>query len=165
MELENNQIKQTYIRLLIDSSKKKLEILRELMQISEQQEALLRSEAFEEDLFSQTISQKDTLLNQLNELDNGFERIYDSVKEELKENKYRYEVEIKTLQEYITTITDTGVKLQALELRNKAKLETVLATIRKDIRSTKVSSQTAAKYYKTMTNQNEAQSFFYDKKK
>jgi flagellar biosynthesis/type III secretory pathway chaperone len=165
MGLDDNQIKQTYIQLLIDSSKRKQDILHELMQVTEQQEISLNQETFDEDSFSQTLTQKDVLLNQLNELDTGFERIYTSVNDELRDNKYRYEVEIKTLQEYISSITDISIKLQALELRNKAKLEAVLSAKRREIRKSKVSSQTVAKYYKTMSNQNEAQAFFYDKKK
>jgi flagellar biosynthesis/type III secretory pathway chaperone len=165
MELESSKTNQTYIQLLIDSSKMKMNVLKELTLITEQQEELLKKETFEEDLFSQTISQKDKLLNQLIDLDQGFERIYSSVKDELTNNKHRYEVEIRTLQEYIASITDLSVKLQALELRNKTKLEAVLATKRRDIRKSKVSSQTATNYYKTMTNQHEVQSFFYDKKK
>lgn len=165
MELDNSGTKVAYIQLLIDTSKKKLDILKELMLVTERQEELMNTEAFDEDQFSQTISAKDELLKRLIELDQGFERIYNSVQDELKDNRYRYEVEIKTLQEYISSITDVSVKLQALELRNKTKLETVLAAKRRDIGKSKVSSSTAAKYYKTMTNQNEAQSFFYDKKK
>ncbi|MDF2487259.1 MAG: hypothetical protein K0R46_3427 [Herbinix sp.] len=165
MELESSKTNQTYIQLLIDSSKMKMNVLKELTLITEQQEELLKKETFEEDLFSQTISQKDKLLNQLIDLDQGFERIYSSVKDELTNNKHRYEVEIRTLQEYIASITDLSVKLQALELRNKTKLEAVLAIKRRDIRKSKVSSQTATNYYKTMTNQHEVQSFFYDKKK
>ena len=164
MELDRNQTNQTYIRLLIDSSNRKQGILKELMLITEQQEMLLKQEDFEEDLFSLTIEQKEALLIRLNELDSGFEQIYSNVKEELKDNRFRYEIEIKTIQEQITAITDTSVRLQALEQRNKLRLEAVLAAKRKDIRSSKVSSQTAAKYYKTMTNQNEVQALFYDKK-
>lgn len=165
MELDSHRTKQTYIRLLIDTSNKKLDILRELMFLTEQQEKILNQELFEEDSFTQTIEQKEELINRLNELDNGFEQIYDSVKEEIKNNKYRYETEINALQEYISAITDLSVGLQALEQRNKARLEMVLIAKRKEIRSSKVSSQTASKYYKTMTKQNEVQSFFYDKKK
>ncbi len=165
MEIESNKTKQTYIQLLIDSSRKKQEVLKELILISERQEELLKQEAFEEDPFSLTISQKEELLDRLIKLDEGFEQIYDSVKEELASNKYRYEVEIRTLQEYITSITDLSVKLQALELRNKSRLDGVLAFKRRDIRKSKISSRTAANYYKTMTNQHEVPSFFYDKKK
>lgn len=165
MELHNNKTEQTYIQLLIDASKKKLEVLNNLMEITENQEKLMSLEAFDEDVFSQTIVQKEELLVSLDKLDSGFELIYDRAKDELLSNRYRYEVEIRTLQEYITSVTGISVKLQALEQRNKSKLELILSDKRREIRKSKVSNQTAANYYKTMTNQHEVQSFFYDKKK
>ncbi len=165
MELDNHATKQAYIRLLIDTSRKKLQILQQLTDITEKQETILNLESFDEDCFLQTIAQKNEHLDQLAELDQGFEQIFGSVKDELVENKYRYETEIKVLQEYIISITDFSMKLQALEQRNKAKLETILTSKRRDIRKSKISSQTAVNYYKTMTHQHETQSFFYDKKK
>lgn len=165
MELQNKESKQAYIRLLVDASAKKLDILNKLMQTTEKQEELMRAEVFDEDSFSETIRQKEVLLKELNDIDNGFEQIYNSVKEELIGNKYRYEIEIKALQDYITSVTDISIRLQVLEQRNKSKLEVVLSEKRKEIRKMRVSNQTAANYYKTMTNQHEVQSFFYDKKK
>lgn len=165
MELDSNMTKQAYIQLLIDVTRRKLDVMQKLMQITDDQEELMSPENFDENQFSQTISEKDELLNQLMELDQGFDQIYSSVKDELLANKYRYEVEITSLQEYITLITDISIRLQASEQRNKNKLELLLATRRREIKQSKVSSQTAVKYYKTMTNQNEVQSFFYDKKK
>lgn len=165
MELDNSMTKQAYIQLLIDVTRKKLDVMQKLMQITDAQEELMCPENFDEDGLSLTISEKDEQLNHLLELDQGFEKIYNSVKDELMVNKYRYEVEITTLQEYITSITDISIRLHASEQRNKNKLELLLAARRREIKQSKVSSQTAVKYYKTMTNQHEVQSFFYDKKK
>lgn len=165
MELDNGATKQAYIQLLIDTSRKKLQILQVLADITEDQEKILNSETFDDDRFLQTISGKEEQLTSLTDLDDGFEQIYSSVKDELVQNKFRYETEIATLQEYITSITDLSVRLQAMEQRNKVKLEMILSSKRREIRMSKISSQSAANYYKTMTQQHETQSFFYDKKK
>ncbi len=165
MELDKLKTKQVYIQLLVDASVKKSELLYSLIEITQQQEELIEQSAFEEDAFLETVSRKEELLKRLEELDHGFDQTFEHVREELVGNKYRYEAEIRTLQEHIAEISDRSVKLQAMELRNRAKLEALLTRKRKEIRRSMVSSRTAAAYYKTMSNQNEEQSFFYDKKK
>ena len=165
MKLDNHAAKQAYVQLLIDASRKKTEVLKRLMEITKEQEDLMGSEDFDDERFLHTISLKEEQLKDLDELDRGFDQIFDNIKQELTDHKYRYEPEIKALQGYITTITDMSVQLQAMELRNKTKLEALLVCKRKEIRKSKISSQAAVKYYKTMTSQNEGQSYFYDKKK
>lgn len=157
--------KQVYIQLLIEVSKSKSEILQELIEITGKQGDLLRMESFDEELFQQTITQKEEQLRRLEELDRGFDQTFESVREELVGNKYKYEAEIKALQEYITAITDRSVALQAMEQRNRASLEAVLVHKRREMRKSLVSTRTASAYYKTMTNQNEIPACFYDKKK
>lgn len=164
MGLENQTTKQTYIGLLAEILKKKIEVLKLLMDLSVQQEQILTAEAFDEDLFLTTIDQKDEQINRLNTLDEGFDKIYNGVKEELSVDKVSYTSEILLMKDLITEITDMSVKLQAIEKRNKEKLEKVLVEKRKEIKNFRVSNQTATNYYKTMAQQHEAQSYFYDKK-
>ena len=67
MELNDNA-KGTYIQLLIDSLKKKHEVLDELMQITTKQQAIIDSESFMEDEFLETISLKEEHIKELEEL-------------------------------------------------------------------------------------------------
>jgi len=164
MDLVNNTTKQAYVQLLIDVLKKKSVVLNRLMDITKQQEKLAASVSFDEEQFLQTISLKDELIQNLLELDNGFEQLYGSVKEELNGNKEKYVTEISLLKEQISYITDLNVTLQALENRNKSKLDIIFSQKRRDIKNARISSKTASNYYKTSANQHEAQSFFYDKK-
>lgn len=164
MGIDNQTTKQTYIGLLAEILRKKLEVLKLLMELSEQQEQILSSEAFDEDQFLTTIDQKEEQINRLNTLDEGFDKVYNGVKQELSEDKVSYTSEILLMKDLITEITDMSVKLQAIEKRNKEKLEQVLVEKRKEIKNFRVSNQTATNYYKTMAQQHEAQSYFYDKK-
>ncbi|MDF2944215.1 MAG: hypothetical protein K0S01_3073 [Herbinix sp.] len=164
MELENHTTKQAYIQLLADTLKKKTEVLDLLMNLSEQQDSIISSEDFDEEQFLQTITLKEEQIDSLTKLDAGFEQLYESVKVELETGRAKYTIEISALKERITEITDLSVKLQALEKRNKSKLEVLLAQKRKVIKNSRISNQTAANYYKTMAKQHEAQSVFYDKK-
>lgn len=165
MDIHDNTTKQAYIQLLIDTLEKKKKLLGWLMNVTKQQEEIMTSDVFDSDLFDQTINIKNEHLQNLTMLDEGFEKVYEGVRDELSVNKRKYEPEIKTLQGLITDITDLSVKLQALEKRNKTKMDYVLSKKRKEIRDTRLSSKTVTNYYKSMNQQHEVQSVFYDKKK
>lgn len=165
MELEGLSTREAYVQLLIDSLKRKTEILEKLIKLTKQQEGIIASDPFNEDEFLKTISDKEEQILLLSKLDDGFEQIYQSVKDELSTNKEKYTKQIAVLKERITGITDAGVELVAMEKRNKTKLEVIFSNKKRDIKNSKISSQTAASYYKNMANQDTSQSFFYDKKK
>ncbi len=164
MEFENKGSSRTYIQLLVVTLKKKTEILDYLIHLTEKQELIIANDDFNDEEFLQVVSLKEDSLRMLDELDNGFEQVYARVKEEITNQRYQYEAEIKEIQALIMKITDDSVRLQVLEKRNKSKLEQYFANQRRQIKASKANSQTVANYYKTMTKQNEVPSFFYDKK-
>lgn len=155
----------TYIKILINTLEKKSLVLDELYQLTLLQESILKSEEQNMDSFGQAIDRKDTLIESLGELDTGFENVYERVKIELSSNANSYREEVMQLQELIQQITDKGVKLQALELRNKSTMETYFSTKKKEVKDFKKNSQTASNYYKSMTDRPQGESFFLDKKK
>ncbi len=163
MELNNNA-KKTYIQILIDTLEKKFNILDEILQITTRQQNLIDEKNFDEDEFMNTISLKEKLINNLSELDHGFELVYEHVREELKENSDIYKSEITSLKELVRKITDLSISLQALEKRNKTNLEAVLSKKRKEIGKARLSNETVANYYKTMTGLQSSNAYFYDKK-
>ncbi|TAH69449.1 MAG: hypothetical protein EWM47_07055 [Anaerolineaceae bacterium] len=161
----NDNAKQTYIQLLIDSLDKKHEVLSELMQITTRQQNIIDSENFDEDEFLKTISLKEEQINSLSELDRGFELVYDRIREELNNNSKEYRAQISSLKELVTAVTDLSVKLQALEKRNRPKLEALLTNKRRSIKNSRLSNETVTNYYKNMSSKPESHSYFYDKKK
>lgn len=163
MGLKNN-FKKTYIQLLIDSLGKKYEIMNELMQITARQQNIINSESFDEDEFMKTISLKEELINELSELDKGFDLVYDRVRDELKDNGPMYKDEITSLKDLVTKVTDLSIRLQALERSNKTGLEALLSRKRRDIGKARLSNETVANYYKAMSGKPGSQSYFYDKK-
>ena len=80
MELENQTLKHTYIKLLCDALQRKYEVLQQLMRLTEKQEEIISSEAFDEDSFLDIIDQKEEQLQTLNSLDSGFTKLYESVR-------------------------------------------------------------------------------------
>jgi len=154
----------TYIRMMIDVLSKKEVHLEKLLELTTEQEALLKKEEFNEAEFALLIEKKSENLRKLDEFDNGFQSIYNRVAEELKNNKDEYKEQILEMQTLITRVTDLGVKLSALEEKNKNALELKFREKRQDIRQFKVSKQTADKYYKNMIGMQTGASYFMDQK-
>ena len=155
----------TYIRMMLDILNKKEVQLTSLLELTTAQEQILKGEEFDEDAFTELIAQKREHLRKIEETDNGFQSIYNRVAEEMKTNKEAYKDQILEMQGLITRVTDLGVRLSALEEKNKATLEAKLQGRRQTIRQFKVSKQTADKYYKNMIGMQTGASYFMDQKK
>lgn len=151
--------------MLLDVLSKKKVHLVKLLELTTQQEALLKQEDFPEAEFALLIEKKSGNLRKLEELDNGFQAVYNRVAEEIKDHKEDYKEQILELQSLVKEVTDLGVRLSALEEKNKMVLETVLREKRQGIRQFKVSKQTADKYYKNMIGMQTGASYFMDQKK
>jgi hypothetical protein len=154
-----------YVKILIDSLQKKKQVLHNIFEITTQQSSLLEDSDFDLDAFNATIDEKQDLINLLDQIDNGFEQVYERLKDDFAQNKHLYQSHITQMQSYISEITDYSVNLQAMEEKNRMKLQTCLSGQRKQIKNMKVSNNTAASYYKNMANQHQGQSYFLDKKK
>ncbi len=155
----------TYVRMMLDVLSKKEIHLTKLLELTNEQEALLKAEELNEAEFALLIEKKSGNLRKLEEFDNGFQSIYTRVAEELKNNKENYKDQILEMQALITRVTDLGVKLSALEEKNKNALETKFREKKQNIRQFKVSKQTADKYYKNMIGMQTGASYFMDQKK
>lgn len=154
----------TYIRMLIDVLEKKEVHLTNLLNFTTEQEKLLQEEEFKEAEFSVLMEKKSGNLRKLEEIDSGFQSLYNRVADEMKENKEQYKEQILAMQKLISKVTDLGVKLTALENKNRATLEAKLQGKKQNIRQFKVSRQTADKYYKNMIGMQTGASYFMDKK-
>jgi len=157
--------KRSYVSILKDTLEKKVSVLNQLLEVTLQQEKCISEDAFDSDEFEQTYTVKEALIDQLNKLDEGFELIYEHVKEELSINQIQYKDEILHLQGLIRQITEKSTEIQAIEMRNKSKVEAFFLQRKKMIKGFKVNSKRASSYYKNMADQHHGESYFYDKKK
>lgn len=162
--MELNNPNQTYFILLKDTLKKKIGVLQELLQYTLLQEQIIDKGDIEKEEFLGTISEKDKQLNVLIQLDDGFDQVYQRIKESLLKYPKYFEADVKELKDLITIITDLNMKLQALEKRNKTKMDNVLIKKRLEIKNFKANNQMVSNYYKNMANQHQGQAYFLDKK-
>ena len=143
-----------YLSVLEDSLKKKLQILDELTDYTTQQQELLKVEELDYEAFDRLVDQKEPLIQKIMELDQGFETVYDRIKEQLLGNKEQYAAQIRALQSLIGELTDKSVKLQTMEQRNKSAVEQQFRKSREKIRQGRQNKQAALNYYKNMNNAN-----------
>ena len=156
---------ENYLSVLEDSLRKKLQILDELTTYTIQQQELLKSEELDYAAFDQLVEKKDPLVQVIMELDQGFETVYDRIKEQLLGHKELYAVQIRTLQNLISELTDKSVKLQAMEQRNKAAVEQQFRKSREKIRQGRQNKQAALNYYRNMNHSDFVPPQFLDNKK
>ena len=155
----------TYIRMMLDVLMKKEAYLSELLHCTMEQECLLKASTFEETVFFKLVEEKDDILKKIEEIDQGFQSIYNRVSEVLKDNKEQYKEQILQMQSLITDVTDLGVKISVLEEKNKGLLQQRLQEKKQGIRQFKVGKKTVDKYYKNMIKMNAGTSYFFDKEK
>ena len=155
-----------YVNAIQDSLQKKLDVLGHLLQLSQEQSDILKQEEPNIDRFDDIMLKKEELLREMAELDKGFEALFAKIGTELKENKYQYQEQIQQMQNLIRGITDSGVRLEGLEKRNRDAFQGYLTGARREIRDFKSSSKMAESYSQNMANQHRQwQSYFMDQKK
>ena len=112
-----------YITIMLQSLQKKEKVLNSIIQINKRQKDELENPSLDPDDFDKTVEEKSKLIEQLELLDNGFEKLYEKVREELQTNKELYKDEILKMQGCIRTLTDRSMEIQAQEARNKQLME------------------------------------------
>lgn len=155
----------TYISIMRESLLRKKNYLNQILELTKQQESIIKQPKFDEEAFGSLIDEKESYINNINEIDKGFTSVYDRARSELNSHQDLYRDDLLGMQQSIKECVDLGMEIEALEERNRAELEAVLSTGFKGIKKLKQSKQVATKYYKSMSNGNINDAFLYDKKK
>lgn len=154
-----------YVGILRDSLQRKKKYLDEIYELTVKQEALASADKFDDTAFEEVVDRKEILINNINEIDKGFTSVYDRVRGNLLEEKESYKNELKEIQDLINSCMGKGSEIEVLEERNRARLDVVFASERKNIRQVKNSRLVANKYYRSMSNGMVNDSMLYDRKK
>lgn len=157
--------KKEYVQILADSLKKKFRILEQIEQMNKEQTDLLSQEDVKLDEWERIVDAKAECIDELELLDEGFDSIYQQVKEELTSDKDLYKEQIKVMQEYITKITAKSVDIQAQEVRNRELAQRAFNSLKKKSRVVKQSSRVANIYDTNMKKLNVIDAQFMDRKK
>lgn len=160
-------MQENYVQIMIESLKKKEEILSSIGEKNLEQKAIVEKEEISFEEFDHIMDEKAVLIRQLEVMDRGFESLYEKVKEEIQseEGKIKYGREIKQMQESIRNITEKSASIQVQEKRNKQIIEAAFRSEKEKLKVGKISSKAAVNYYKTMNQTNFVSPQFLDKKK
>ena len=110
------------------------------------------------------MEEKSACIDILNSLDEGFQSVYDRVRDDIQMYKQNYKNDIQRLQELIREVSSLSATIQAQESRNKVQIERKFRQLREETKTAKRSVSMANKYYQNMSRvSNEPQ--FMDKKK
>jgi hypothetical protein len=155
----------TYITILIQSLEKKVAVLDKIIESNKEQKEILSQEEMDTDRFEANLNEKGDLIDELNLLDDGFQEIYDRIKDELGTNRELYKEEIKRMQKLISDITERSVTIRAEEERNRQLASRQFDNMRGNIQVAKRSRQAANTYYSSMSRVNTIDAQFMDKRK
>lgn len=156
---------ENYLDILEECLQKKLKVLEEIAAYNQEQEQLLGKESVSLEELDENMSHKDELIRKVTALDEGFETLYERIKEQILTNKDVYKEQIIKLQQLISQITEKGVSIQAQEARNKKLIEDYFKRERSQLRQNRQSSKAAYNYYKSVNNTNVVMPQMMDQKK
>lgn len=134
---------QNYVDIMIDSLTKKEELLKQIVDYNEAQQTIVTAPEFKEEAFEKNVADKGEVVEKILRLDEGFNSVFNRIKEELQNNKKKYAKDIERLKTLVASVTDLGVRIQAQELRNKQLVEKRFAQMRKELSQAKRTTSTA----------------------
>lgn len=141
-----------YINILLQGLKKKEQVLDKIILANRKQKAALEDPNLNPDDFDEIVEEKGKLIEQLEQLDDGFAQVYARVREELQSDKERYREEIREMQELIRRLTEKSSDIQVEEQRNKALMTQKFTTVKKQIKEMRSSQKVVNQYYQSMKN-------------
>ena len=159
--MENNG---SYLDLMIDSLNKKIHLLEKIQEVNVHQKQIVSDARFEMEELDATVEEKGRYIDEINKLDDGFETLYERVREALQENKSQYSQQISVMQKLIQRVVELSASIEAEEKRIKAGVENQFSRVKQAVKETRKNSRAVSNYYKNMTKL-DSEPQFMDKKK
>ncbi len=144
---------QNYLHIMEESLQKKDALLDKITDVCERQEVLLKEDSFSLEEFDKLMETKGKLAEELNRLDDGFESLYEKIREQLQGDRQQYRNEIRHMQALIRSITDKSNHIQTMEERNRQGMEMQLRKERTRLQKNRQASAAAYNYYKNMSGE------------
>ena len=150
--------------MMRESLEKKVEILEKIHLMNREQNIILQDPGSTPEAFDENVLQKENLINQMMELDQGFEQLYNRVKPTLEAVGSNHSEEIRKMKMLITEITDLSSSIQAQEARNHELAVAKFSSVRSKAKEVRKGQQAVNTYYRNMMDHGYPDSRFMDRK-
>lgn len=139
-----------YIRIMIDSLEKKRDILLEIIEENKKQETMLHDPNLSPEEFEKNLQDKADLVERLGVVDEGFENLFDRVRDKLESHKAEHASEIQEMQSLIREITAHTNTIQTQEVRSKEQVTQKFVKVREQVKGVRNSQRVVRQYYQNM---------------
>ncbi len=156
--------KKDYVIMLRESLEKKIDILKMIRQKNARQREILLDELSTPDELDDNFEEKGKLVDQIVALDDGFETLYEKVREAVESDRAAYADEIKKMQGLIPQINDLSNEIQAEEQRNRNLASKRFSSIKQRVQKVRTGQRAANIYYQNMMKRNNIDPQFMDHK-
>lgn len=153
-----------YLEMLDQSLDQKKQMLDQMIEMTATQKASLEKDPVDWTGFDDLVEKKAEMIERLDRMDDGFESVYDRIREELLRDKEQYREFVAGIQKKIQAVSDASAALMAAERRNKEMVEVKMAEEKKRLQQRKTTSKVASNYYRTMNKVNLIDPQLMDKK-
>lgn len=155
----------TTLQLLLDSLEKKKRLMLDVQKLTQEQADALAKDSFDLNTFNNSVSNKQVIIEVINELDEGFGPTFDRIKPVLTGHPELYAIKIKQLQDLIRQISDLAMEIQALEKKNHQQFRTKIKTMKAEVRGFRSGKKVADQYKSQATGQlSDTTQGFFDSK-
>lgn len=161
----NMEKEKDYIHIMVESLQKKKKILSQIIEMNKQQKILLQDANLSPEELEKNMVYKGNLVEQLNLLDSGFEKLFDRVRMVMQQNKVQYADEIRQMQELIKEITAQTNTIQTQEIRNREEATRKFVGVRQQVKGVRNSQKVVKQYYQNMMSQKNTMACVVDDKK
>lgn len=153
-----------YLKMLDQSLDQKKQMLDQMIEMTATQKASLDKDPVDWTGFDTLVEKKAEMIERLDRMDDGFESVYDRIREELLREKEQYKEFVTEIKKKIQAVSDASATLMAAERRNKELVEVKMADEKKKLQQRKTTSKVASNYYRTMNKVNLIDPQLMDKK-
>lgn len=153
-----------YLRMLDQSLDQKKQMLDQMIEMTAAQKASLDKDPVDWTGFDDLVEKKAEMIERLDQMDDGFESVYDRIREELLRDKEQHKEFVAEIQKKIQAVSDASASLMAAERRNKELVEVKMADEKKKLQQRKATSKVATNYYRSMNKVNLIDPQLMDKK-
>ena len=125
--MERRNENSVYVNMMVDTLKRKKQILLFLLEKTKEQESLLKDEEMNPEEFTKTIEEKGDQIDEINRMDEGFDTLFKHVEKEILANRMAYKEQIQQIQQLIGEVSELGIQTPALDHQHSGHFKIYLA--------------------------------------